>query len=446
MAFAAAVAVGTSVVCGLLPAGRARRLDLVEALADDGAAPVGAGVGSGAARTRSLIMSVQVAIASLLLVGASLLGRSFLALLDADRGYDLTQVLSARLSMPAAMYPAPERRFAIVSTILARLGAAPGVTEAAFTSELPLTPGGSTSALTFRSSRGELLTAQASPRIVSPRYFAALRLRTLAGRVFADGDSEGSARVVVVNESFARRYLREAALGTKLPMAAYPFPDGSPLEATVIGVVGDVRYIGAETRSQPEVYYPYLQMGARLPVQTVTLLARTVGAEDAVAPALVAAVRDADDRLVADVVMPLEARLITTTLARPRLYATLLGGFAAVALTIAGVGLFGLVSYAASLRSRELAIRVALGAPRADVIWMVVRQGVGVVLAGLVAGLGAAAALARLLATHLYGVTAYDLLTFVGVPIVLLAVAAAASVIPARRAATIDPVRVLRGA
>jgi putative ABC transport system permease protein len=392
------------------------------------------------------VQVLQVAVACVLLVGASLLVRSFVALLGADRGFDVADVVSSRLSMTAPIYAAPERRFAIVQQALRRLGATPGVTEVAFASEIPLTPGGSTSSLAFLSPTGEAVTAQASPRIVSPRYFAALRLRMIAGRSFSDRDTTTAEPVVVVNESFARRYLGARAIGAKIPMAGYAPPDRRPVDTTVVGVVGDVRYVDGATRSQPELYYSYLQLGDRLPVRTVTLFARTSGPSAAIAPAFARVVREADGRLVADMTMPLEQRLTTTILARPRLYAAVLGVIAGVALTIAGVGLFGLVSYSVSQRSRELAIRVALGASRGGVMWLVLRHGAGVTVAGIAVGLAVAAVGTRLLATQLYGVAPHDLATFVGVPLLLLVVAGAASVAPAFRAATIDPLRTLRGA
>jgi putative ABC transport system permease protein len=446
MVFAGVVTVGASIASSVLPALRLRRLDLVSTLADDGTAPVGTGWRSRQARVRVAAQVVQVAVACVLLVGASLLVRSFVALLAADRGFDITDVVSSRLSMTSPVYAAPERRFAIVRQVLSRLGATPGVTEVAFASEIPLTPGGSTSSLAFTSPSGEPITAQASPRVVSPRYFAALRLRMIAGRSFSDGDTSTSEPVVVVNEAFARRYLGANAVGAKIPMAGYAPPDRRPPETTVIGVAGDVRYVDGVTRSQPELYYSYLQLGDRLPVRTVTLFARTSGRPEAIAPAFARVVREADGRLVADLTMPLAQRLTTTILARPRLYAAVLGVIAAVALVIAGVGLFGLVSYSVSQRSRELAIRVALGASRSGVLWLVLRHGAGVTVTGIAVGMSVAAAGTRLLAAQLYGIAPHDLATFVGVPIILLVVAAAASLVPALRAAMLDPLRTLRGA
>ncbi|HSC26320.1 MAG TPA: ABC transporter permease, partial [Vicinamibacterales bacterium] len=190
--FALVISMVAGVAFGVLPALQVRRLNLVESLAEDGAPAVGVGRRSRIAHPRMLIMAGQVAIACVLLVGASLLGRSFFAMLNADRGYDPAGILTARLSLPAPAYT-PERRYAVMEALLARLAAVPGVTEA-FTSEAPLTPGGSTTAFTMRSPRGEgaPVSVQASPRIVSPRAFAALGMRVLAGRAFSDMDTDTS--------------------------------------------------------------------------------------------------------------------------------------------------------------------------------------------------------------------------------------------------------------
>lgn len=445
LTFALVIAFGASLACGLLPAVRARRLNLVEALAEDGTAPVGAGTRSRTARMRTAIMAAQIAIACVLLVGASLLGRSFLALLDADRGFDATNVLTARLSMPAAVYSS-QRRFALAEHVLGRLAGTPGVEEVAFTSELPLTPGGSTAAFTFKAPRSEagVIRVQASPRIVSARYFPTLGIRVAAGRNFSEADTASSEPVVIVNAAFARRYLGSAPLGTKLPIVAYGGNNDARVEAAVIGVVDDVRYIESSTSSQPEMYYSYRQMNGELPVQTVTLLARTSGDPRPAAAALRAAVRSADPHLVADVIMPLEDRLLTT-LARPRLYAGLLGGFAGFSLLIAAVGLFGLLSYSVAQRGRELAIRSAVGARQGDLLRLVLRQGVAVVVAGLVPGVVASLWVGVLLKAQLYGVTSHDNVTFVAVPVLLVVVGALAAWLPARRAARMDPLRVLRG-
>ena len=442
--FSLAVSVSAGIAFGLLPALRARRLDLVESLAEDGTAPLGARGRSRTAQVRLAIMAAQVAIACILLIGASLLGRSFVALLTADRGYDPAGVLTARLSLPSGLYP-PERRYDIARQILERLAAMPGVTNAAFTSELPLTPGGSTAAFTMRSPHadGGTVSVQASPRIVSPAYFAAAGMRVTAGRCFVDADTETSQPVVVVNRAFARRYLGESALGSRLPMAAgYQDDDGT--QATVIGVVDDVRYLTAADVSQPEMYFSYRQMKGRLTVPVITLLVRATGDPAALGATLRAAVRNADDGLVPDAVMTLEDRMVRS-LARPRLYAILLGGFAGFALLVAAVGLVGVLSYTVAQRSRELALRVALGARKADIVGLVLRQGLAVTVAGLALGVLGSLAVTRSIAALLYGVTPYDRLTYIAVPLLLFVVAGIACVAPARRAATLDPVQVLKG-
>jgi predicted permease len=439
VAFALIASGVVSIAFGLLPALHVRRVDLVASLSEDGSAPVGAGAASRVGRARMVIMAGQVAIACVLLIGASLLGRSFLALLTADRGYDPSGVLTARVSMPDSMFT-PERRYAIMHQMIDRLSAIPGVADAAFTSELPLTAGGSTAGFTLHRPGGPV-PVQASPRVVSASTFSALGLRVIAGRGFSDADTESSRPVAVVNRVFANRYLQGNALDAKVPMGlGYMDPDS---DATIVGVVDDVRYLASNDSTQPELYYSYRQLKGRLIVPVVTLLVRTPGDPSGLAGALRSAVREADGTLVSEAVMTMEDRMLVG-LARPRLYTILLGGFAAFALAIAGVGLFGVLSYSVAQRSREMAVRSALGASPAQILGMVVRQGLTIAGTGICVGIAAAVVLARSLATFLYGVTPHDAVTFVAVPVVLLAVAAMACVAPARRAARLDPLRVLR--
>jgi len=441
--FALAVSAGASVVVGLLPALRARGLTLVAALAEDGNAPVGGGRRSRAGRARALVLAAQVALACVLLVGGSLLGRSFIALVGAHRGYHADHVLSARVSMPPSLFPEPHRRAAIVDGVLTRIAAAPGVRDAAFTSEIPLLPGGSTSAFEMRAPGAGVITAQASPRIVSPAYFAALGIATVEGRSFGASDTLSSEPVVVVNQAFAKRYLPGGAVGSRLPIVAYDVAGREDVEATVVGVVEDVRYVAHGGVVQPEIYYVHRQIPSGLPVQTITLLVRTADDPSAAGAALRDAVRAADDRLVAEAILPLEERFLATV-ARPRFYAALLGSFAAAALAIATVGLFGLVSYAASLRSRELAVRTALGATRGDLLRAVMGQGLAPTVAGIAVGLAVAALGSGLLSTQLYGIAPHDPATFAAVPALLLGVSAVACALPARRAAKTDPLRLFR--
>lgn len=444
VAFAVGVSIAASVLFGVLPALRVRRLNLVETLSEDGTSAIGTSRRSRTAQARMLIMAGQVAIACALLVGASLLGRSFVALLAADRGLDPARVLSARVSLPNPFYT-PVRRVAILTEMLAGLATVPGVRAAAFSTELPLIPGGSTSGFTLpsRSAQEGSISVQASPRVVSPRYFSALGLDVLRGRSLTDADTAASEPVVVVNETFARRYLGDAPLDARIPMAVWE--GDTEATAPVVGVVEDVRYIGAQTTTLPEMYLSYRQLKTGVPQSTMTILLRSDEDPSQIAPALRSIVAQADGRLVAEAVMTLEDRLLMSSLARPRLYAVVLGGFAGVALLIAAVGLFGVLSYGVAQRSRELAVRSALGARQIDIVTLVLRQGAFIAGAGIVAGLFMSAAAARWIATLLYGVSPRDPLTYAVVPLLLLVVAAIACIIPARRAAKLDPLRILKG-
>jgi putative ABC transport system permease protein len=266
-------------------------------------------------------------------------------------------------------------------------------------------------------------------------------MRIVSGRDFTNADTDGSEAAVIVNRAFARGYLGDSPIGARLPMGIGYQDDGA--EATVVGVVEDVRYLTASDTSQPEMYYSYRQLGGRLPVPVVTVLLRATGDPQALVPALRAAVREADNGLVPEALMTLSDRMLTA-LARPRLYAIVLGGFAAFALVVATVGLFGVLSYSVAQRSRELAVRAVLGARPVDIVGLVLRQAMMVTGAGLVAGLLGSAAMSRSIGALLYGVTPYDRFTFFAVPAILVIVAAAACFVPAHRAAHLDPLRALR--
>jgi len=439
IAAALAISIGAGLVCSLLPIVHLRRLDLTTPLSEDGSAPVGAGPATRVGRTRTAMIAGQVAIACVLLIGALLLARSFLSLLNADRGYDPAGILTARVSLPGSVY-APERRYVMVRAILDRATMMARANNVAFTSELPVAGGGSTAALTVRGANG-VVTAQASPRLVSAGAFAALGMRIVEGRGFTELDDETAPPVAVVNKAFARRYLGDTALGAMLPMGVgYQDPT---VEATIVGIVDDIRYVTSTTSSMPELYYTYRQFNGRLPVPSVTFLVRTSGDPRALTTDLRAAIREADATLVPDAIATMEERILTG-LARPRLYLILFGGFAAVALIVVSVGLFAVLSQTVAQRSREIAVRAALGARPSDILAMVARQGLAITIVGLIAGVGAAAALAQSMASFLYGVTPHDRLTYSVVPLLMLAVATIACVGPALRAMKVDPVRVLR--
>lgn len=438
MAFAIAVSVIASVLFGFLPALHARRLNLVESLSEDSLAPVGGFTRSKTARARAVIIAGQVAVASVLLIGASLLTRTFVALLSLDRGYDTTNVLTARVPTPGYT---PQRRAVFVTQILERLRATPGVAHAAFSTVIPL---GSTEALLAfvlppASGSGEPTQVQASQRIVSPSYFEALGMRIVEGRGFSVTDTATSRPVVVVNRAFVQRYFGSAPLGRMLPAG---FEEGKD-NWQVVGVVDDVRMRGATDPPQPEVFVSYAQLSPGLPSTDPTFVVRTTSEPTALVSPLRSIVVGEDPALALDGIVTMEQRLLST-LARPRLYAILLGGFAAFALTIAAVGLFGVLSYTVAQRSREIAVRSALGARPWSIVRLVVGQGLVITLVGLIAGVAASLALGRWMSTFLYGVSVHDPLTYTVVPLTLIAVAVLACLVPARRAAKLDPLKVLR--
>jgi predicted permease len=439
MAFAIGVSLLASVLFGLLPALHARHVHVAESLAEDGLAPVGGGRRSRAARARAFIMTGQVAIACVLLVGAGLLTRSFVALMNTDPGYDATHVLTAHLAAPDSTYT-KVRRAEMLTTLLQRMRTIPGVKLAAFTTALPLSRGDILGSFTMRSPRtGTMITAQSAIRLVSPGYFAALGLRLAQGRVFTDTDTDGSAPVVVVNRAFAIKYLTDRPVGERIPSSF----GRQGVDAEVVGVVENVHHASVTDPPAPEVYQSYLQLHDGMP-HDVTFVVRTTANPADLVPTLRSLVRQQDASLALDAVSTME-NLVRISLSQPRLYAVLLAGFAMFALAIAGVGLFGVLGYAVAQRSREIGVRTALGARPMDIVGLVLRQGLGIAIGGLALGLGVAFASAKSLSALLYGVTAYDAATFAIVPLVLLVVAGVACIVPARRAARVDPVRVLRG-
>ena len=432
-------------VCGLVPTLQARRIDLVQSLADDNLAPVGGGVRTPVARLRAAIMAGQIAVACVLLIGAGLLGRSLQSLINIDRGYDPTNLLTVRLPLPSGSTYA--KSGAMLQGIADRLQALPGVTHASFGNALPLVSAGGMSGFNARLPRdpSTMAKVQAFHRTVAPAYLAAMGLRLRAGRLLTESDTETSQPVLVVNKSFADQYLGDDPIGRRLSLSLY-----RQAEWEIVGVVEDMKQGGLETAgfistadaAQPEMFSSYRQFGEMRP-DSVFFVARATGDPSALAPAVRAIVREQAPALVLDSVMTMEDRLMSS-LSRPRAYALVLGGFAMFALAIAAVGLFGVLSYSVAQRSREIGVRTALGAQTMDIVGLVLRSGMAITAAGLASGLAGAALLVESLSKILYGVGPFDPVTFAVVPLVLALAAALAAVGPARRAARIDPIRALR--
>jgi putative ABC transport system permease protein len=448
LSFALVVTVLASVACGLLPAWHTRRVNLVETLSEDGVASIGGAIRSPAARARALIMVGQVAIACLLLVGATLLTRSFVAMVHADRGYDPVNVLTAQLPLPPG-FPA-ERRRQLLETLVERLRADPGVTHAAYSTGLPFLSGGSFVAFNMRSPRNPdvEIEVQAAQRLVSPDYFAAMRLRLVQGRTLSAEDTAARPPVVVVNRTFARQYLGDDAIGVRIPTRG-PRAGGlrftsEQADAEIVGIVDDVRQDRVDAVAQPEIFASLTQiLASSLRNFDPILIIRTTADPTTYVPMLRGLVHEQAPALALDSVMTMEDR-VTTSLERPRLFAVVLAWFGLFALLVAGVGLFGVLSFSVAQRTREIGVRSALGAQAHDIVRLVLHQVLWIVGAGMVVGLGAALAGVRLLSAYLYGISPHDTVTFVAVPIVISAIAAVACLVPARRAAKVDPLTALR--
>jgi len=433
-------------VCGFVPALQARRENLRDALAGDGTAS-GAGAASvRSTRVRLAMMVAQVAIACVLLVGTALLGRSFSALLAADRGFDPRDVLTAHATIPDGAFAS---RSAGLERIQQRLQALPGVAQAAFGDALPFVTTGGFRGFTLPSPKdpSTKIQVQTILRKVSPDYFPAMGLRLIAGRALDPTDTSTSRPVVVVNRTFAARYLGEPSIGTVLSI-----PMGDYRDWAVVGIVEDLRQGGLDGVSptlfggvtdppQPEMFLTYRQWTGN--VTELAFVIRTNVNPTTIAPILRGILREEEPSAAVDSIMTMEDR-VTQSLARPRTYAILLAGFALFAVIIAAVGLVGVLSYMTSQRTREIGIRTALGAQSRDIVRLVTRETAAILGAGIGIGLTAAYLLAGALKPMLYGISTHDTRTFVGVPVLLAAIVAIACALPAHRATRVDPLRALR--
>ena len=430
--------------------------DLLRTVAEGSARAAGGFGLLRANRARAVLAAGQMALALALLVGAGLLLRSFVGLLTADRGYEATNVVTASTRNAAVRNDMDWRESKMVMRrfygelveAMDRLSELPQVAAVGVTSALPLAGGGSVQQTVHAVGRPATDDPSESPpvwlRVASPGYFDVLRLRLLGGRLFTRGDGAGAPRVLVVNETFARQALGGApAVGQRVRFIG---SDGDDEPWQIVGVVADVNYRGlAVTGSVAEAFASVQQIGyaPTFAYNFPFVAVRTAGDPAAAIPFLREAV--AGTRAGASVasLMTMDGRL-SAAVAQPRFYAVLVGSFAALAVFLAALGIYGLLSYTVAQRRGEIAIRMALGAHRGDVLALVMRQGALLVAVGAVVGLAAAAAGARVLRSFLYGIAPDDPLTFVAAPLALIAAALFACYVPARRATRIEPMEVLR--
>ena len=432
LAFTVAVTVITGILFGMAPAFHASRADLTSGLREGARGHVG----GGGRRLRRLLVVAETALALVLLAGSGLLLRSFVELQAVDRGFDSTNVLVGNVNAPRARFDTAGKIIALNDRLVERLSAVPGAESTALVSVLPLSGSDSDFGFTIEG-RPKPVTPSERPtawyRIVSSDYFRTMRIRILRGRGLTDQDSTSAPGAVVINESLARKYWpTEDPLGRRILQRDTTF--------TIVGIVADIRHRGPDSPPDEEMYLHYRQYAER----GTTVVVRSASANAAsLAPAVREAIRAVDPGLPLANVTTME-ELEADAVSLPRFVTLLVGLFAAVALALALVGVYGVLSYAVAQRTSEIGVRMALGATRADVLRLVLVDGLRMVGVGAVIGVAGAAVAGRAMRTLLFGVGAVDLLTLGATVALLLGAAAIACAAPARRAIRIDPVEALR--
>jgi putative ABC transport system permease protein len=444
LAFTIAVALLTGVAFGLTPAFHLSRLSLQQTM------QTGAGrqtAGRGRSRLRKGLVVCEMAVTLLLLVGAGLMVRTLLTLSDVDPGFDYQNTLRAHLELPKSKYAEDAQLIAFYRQTLERVRALPGVRSTAFILSLPI---GSavTSARGFAiegrplAEGGESLAGYQGPlagyQLASPDYFATLRIPLLRGRFFTEADDENAPSVVLINQALADRYWSgEIPIGQRMTLDD---PESEDADwATIVGIVGDTRYDGLDAGPRPEVYRPY----AQAPPPFMTLVVRAEGEFAGLSSAVRNAVMEVDPQQPVYDLATMDD-VLSESISRRRFGMFLFGLFAAAAIVMATVGLYGVLAFSVARRTNEIGIRVALGARPQQVVAHIVREGLWLGLAGLASGAIAAFALTRLMSSLIFGVGATDPITFGVGAALLLAIALLASYVPARRAAGIDPVVALK--
>jgi predicted permease len=442
LAFTIFISILTGVIAGLLPAIRMTKTNVNDALKQ--------GMGktdsdSGGRRTRSILVVSEVALSLILLVGAGLMIRSLWLLSTLDAGFDPHGVLTMNLVVPDNKYSRPVDEIAFFDRVLSKVRALPGVVSAGLIDDLPLN-GGSHQPVAIEGRPVQAMSDQpeVDTRTITPGYLSAMRIPVRGGRDLSGADGPDRPAVVLISESMAKRFWpNEDPIGRHLTMTFYP-----DKVREIVGIVGDVKQDGMDAAaSSATVYLPAAQLsGSSLgewhssPMQ---LAVRTQSQPSSLVSAVTAMIHSIDsDQPVTDVITMDD--LVDTSLSQRRFSMLLLAAFALLALLLAAVGIYSVLAFAVRRRVREIGIRVALGAEVKDILRLIVTEGMKPALIGLLLGVGGAFALGRVIASFIYGISAYDPLTFAAVAALLAAVALLASIIPACRAARIEPTRALR--
>jgi putative ABC transport system permease protein len=434
LAFTAAVTLLTSILFGLVPAWQASNPKLNDTLKEGGRGSTE----GGRQFVRSALVVLEVAAALVLLVGAGLMIKSFWRLQQVDPGFNPDNALMATLSLPNRKYPEDAQQAAFFQQLLEKVRVLPGVQAVGATSLMPLSD--DDFVLGFEIEGRPPLPPGAGQSTnffsVSADYFKALGIPLLRGRLFTERDTQAAPHVALINETMAQKmFPNEDPLGQRITFNGGDNPDWYE----IVGIVGDVKHYGLAQNTTLQTYEPYTQQT----FATMTLVARTTGDPAALSPALRQAVFSLDQTQPVSSLKTV-AQLVATSIEQQQFSMLLLGVLAAVALLLAAVGIYGVLSYAVTQRTHEIGIRMALGAERRDVLRMIVGHGMRLTLLGVAAGLLAAFALTRLMATLLFGVSATDPLTFALIAVLLSAIAWLACWIPARRATQVDPLVALR--
>ena len=433
--FAFVLAFVSAIFFGVMPALQASRADVQDSLRERTGAH-----GRAHLRLRNALISAEVAIAIVLLIGAGLTIRSFFGLLRVDLGFVPQNVITAELALPGLKYAEPAQRANFYAQLLERLRAIPGVTSAAATGNRPLSGAGfePIASIEGRPVRSLEEATVVNASVASPGYFQTMQIPLIAGREFEPRDTGGSTPVIIVDETYARRHLQDPQpLGKRIKLGM-PDDKEEPWRE-IIGIVKTVRRGGVHAELKPGVYLPHSQRA----FGTMVLVLRTAIRPESVLPAVRREVAQLDRELPVTNVLTLQEEFAGAT-SQPRFTAWLLGFFAAAALVLAAIGAYGVISYSVAQRTHEIGVRMALGASPGKVRAMVLRQGMTVVAAGSVVGLILAVVLGRALRSLLFGVSSTDAITYSIVTALLLATALLACWIPARRATRVDPLIALR--